>query len=282
MWRVDHPKYTTENSFRACISRIRDPELKKRLQEAEASVIAAATSYASAAESVTLHSLEQSRFIPDGVTKEELIAVYTSRMAKKKTAGRHIYDELILAAEDGRCPLCGQRPVSTLDHHLPKMLYPALAVDPLNLVPACADCNKLKRDVAPHSSEEETIHPYFDNIEHDPWLRAHVIEVEPAALRFSVNPSRNWNSTLSERVHRHFKKFGLASLYASQAAQELGNIRYYLTQLYEADTSQGAQRVADHLREQAESRRQAHINSWQTAAYSALADSAWFCQGGFA
>ncbi|WP_129856382.1 HNH endonuclease [Streptomyces albidoflavus] len=282
MWQVDRPKYTAGNSFRVCISRIQDPELKKRLRKAETFVITAAASYAASAESVTLHSLEQGDFIPDGVTKEELTSVYTSRMAKKKAVGRHIYDELILAAEDGRCPLCGQRPVSTLDHHLPKTLYPALVVDPLNLVPACADCNKLKRDVAPHSSEEETIHPYFDKIECDPWLRADVIDVAPAAVRFSVSPPENWSSTLTKRVRHHFKTFGLASLYASQAAQEVGNIRYYLTQLYEADTTQGAQRVSDHLREQAESRRQAHINSWQTATYSALADSSWFCQGGFA
>ncbi|MFJ4518444.1 HNH endonuclease [Streptomyces sp. NPDC088816] len=216
------------------------------------------------------------------MTTQEMIAVYTNRMAKKQAAGRPIYDDLILAAKDGRCPLCGQRPVSTLDHHLPKTLYPALAVDPLNLVPSCADCNKLKLDVTPRSSEEETLHPYFDDVEHDSWLKAEVIEVAPAALRFFVDPPAAWSPTLIRRARLHFKTFGMASLYASQAAQELGNIKYYLTQLYEVGQKRGAQRVQDHLAEQAESRRRAHINSWQSATYQALADSAWYCDGGFA
>ena len=50
MWRVDPPNYSASFSFRTCIGKIRDPDLKKRLQEAEAEVVAAAESYAAAAE----------------------------------------------------------------------------------------------------------------------------------------------------------------------------------------------------------------------------------------
>ncbi|WP_371639768.1 HNH endonuclease [Streptomyces virginiae] len=282
MWRVDPPNYSASFSFRTCIGKIRDPDLKKRLQEAEAEVVAAAESYAAAAELVTLHALVRKDFLLGEVTKAEMTAVYKNSMAKKLAPGRFIYDSIKLAAKGGRCPLCGQRTVTTLDHHLPKALYPALSVDPLNLVPACADCNKLKLDKAPGSSGEETLHPYFDNVEDSPWLRAEVVEVSPAAFKFYVDPPGDWSQTLIDRVRLHFKTFGLGELYVSQAADELLNIRYGLNQLFNANPSEGSQNVRLHLMEQAESRRQARINSWQTATYAAMAESAWFCAGGFA
>ncbi|MFF4983341.1 HNH endonuclease [Streptomyces sp. NPDC001046] len=260
---------------------MRNQQLKERLQASEAQIVAAGKSYVTAAQATTLHNLEPEDFEVDQVTGSEMVAIYTGRMAKKGAAGRVIYDDLILAAKDGRCPLCGQRPVSTLDHHLPKSLYPALAVDPLNLIPACADCNKLKLDVAPVSPEDETLHPYFDNIEQRSWLHAEVVEVAPAALRFFVRAPSEWDETLAQRARAHFKKFGLAKLYASQAAQEMSNIQYRLAQLYSVNAEGGAQRVQEYLEEEAESRRRAYLNSWQTATYAALANSAWFCSGGF-
>ncbi|NEA65316.1 hypothetical protein [Streptomyces sp. SID12488] len=279
MWKVDPPEHTAAFSYRTCTSRIQVKELRDRLKEAEDEVVAAADEYAEAAETLTLHTLEPGDFTLDTVSCDEMIALYKYRLVQKKAVGRFIYDDLILAATHGRCPLCGQRAVSTLDHHLPKTLYPALAVDPLNLIPACSDCNKLKSNAAPTCAEDEPLHPYFDDIEDDPWLCAAVVNVAPAAVRFYVGPPLEWPETLAYRAHRHFKMFKLASLYASQAAQEINNIRYALSQVFDRG---GANEVQRHLEEQADSRRAAHINSWQTATYTALADSAWFCQGGFA
>ncbi|TRO62490.1 HNH endonuclease [Streptomyces sp. IB201691-2A2] len=215
------------------------------------------------------------------MTKKEMTDVYTDRMAKKKAPGRVIYDDLILAPAHGICPLCAQRPVSTLDHHLPKADYWALAVDPLNLVPACADCNKTKLDIAAQTAGDETLHPYFDNVEGDEWLRAAVIESAPAAVTFFVDAPQAWDPILRQRMNTHFRVFELAALYACQAADEIFNINFHLTQLYDASAVGGLERVRAHLVEQAESRRNAHVNSWQTATYDALASSSWFCGGGF-
>jgi hypothetical protein len=164
------------------------------------------------------------------VTADEMSAIYTGRMAKKGGPGRSIYDELMATPAHGRCPLCGHRQVSTLDHHLPKAHYPALAVAPVNLVPSCMDCNKAKTNTFPLASEDETLHPYFDDIEDDPWLRADVIHTAPAALRFYVDPPAEWDDTITARVRLHFKIIGLGALYAAQAAEEMLNIRHYLSQ----------------------------------------------------
>lgn len=281
MWRVDRPEDTAKDTFRLCISRVRVADLKKRLQEAEGQVVAAGKTYVEAAESATLHDLDVEDFELTRVGTSEMVTVYSGRMAGKRSPGRVVYDALILGAKDGCCPLCGQRTVSTLDHHLPKSLYPALAVNPLNLVPACSDCNKLKLDVVPSSAEDQTLHPYFDDVEGQAWLRARVVKTSPVALQFFVDTASDMDEILARRVRAHFKKLRLSFLYGSQAAQELSNIRFRLLDIYASGGALGGQQVQQHLAAEAKSRCKANVNSWQTAMYAALASSSWFCNGGF-
>jgi hypothetical protein len=205
-------------------------------------------------------------------------AVYTQRMAKKAAPGRDAYDELFNSAPNGKCPLCGHRTVSTLDHHLPKAHYPVLAVVPLNLVPACGDCNKAKLAALPTSANHETLHPYYDNIEGDRWLVAEVVVGTPAALRFRVQPPANWSAVLADRVALHFRTLGLGTLYSAEGADELLNIRGQLETIHAAG---GAALVETELRERSASCRRARLNGWRTAAFEAFADSAWFCDVGF-
>jgi hypothetical protein len=199
-------------------------------------------------------------------------------MAKKGAPGRDIYDAIFFSAPQGKCPLCGQRTVSTLDHHLPKAHYPALAVAPLNLVPSCGDCNKAKLASVPTNASEEMLHPYFDDIDGDRWLFAEVIQSQPAALRFFVQAPTHWDTVLRSRVEGHFRGLDLGRLYSSEAADELLNIRHQLGMLH--DTG-GTALVQIHLRDRAVSCQHARRNGWRTATYQAFADSHWFCDGGF-
>lgn len=282
MWPITPTNHSAAATFKLCISRIRDPDLKLRLNACAGLIETAEQLYTTAAAMGTLHTLRQVDFTPAPPTDDELKSVYTLRMANKKAPGRPIYDDIIMSAPHERCPLCGHRSVTTLDHHLPKAKYPALAVTPINLIPACSDCNKAKLDGAPTTSEEETLHPYFDDVSDYLWLAARVIHTTPAAVVFSVQAPPHWSPTLAKRVELHFQTFGLAKLYAAQASQELGNIRFGLGEIHNADPHNGAAQVRLELLRQAKTRRKAHINSWQTALYQALADSEWFCNGGFA
>jgi 5-methylcytosine-specific restriction endonuclease McrA len=263
--------------FRTCISRVKNVDLKSRLTAIEVSVVAAANAFENAASTTTLHTLIPQNDV-DGVTIKEMSDVYTNRMAKRDAPGRQLYDKLLAAPEHGRCPLCGQRVVSTLDHHLPKTKYPALSVVLTNLVPACADCNKTKIDVIPKSADQETFHPYFDDIETDLWLDARVVETSPAVIQFFVKPPTEWDAVKVQRIKNHFKLFKLSSLYTSHAATELINIKDSLSKIFSGAGDQG---VKTHLYGEAKSREAAYLNSWQTAMYKALVTSHWYCSGGF-
>lgn len=264
--------------FLRCISRVSDPILKARLEAASGSVEAASAQFDRAAEAGRLHELAADEDVP-GVRAAEMEKVYTQRMARRAAPGRDVYDAILGAAPNGVCPLCQQRIASTLDHHLPKARFPALVVAPLNLVPACTDCNKAKLDHLPVSAAEAALNPYYDDIDGVTWLAAEVVEGTPSAVVFRVAAPSHWDPVLAHRVRRHFALLGLGRLYAAQAAEELVNLRHQLGLLYKAAGSAGvrAELIAHHR-----SCREARRNGWRTAAYRAWADNEWFCQGGFA
>jgi len=277
--KLTRPGHSAAVTFAACISRVQDAELRERLVGATQAVANASAEFDRAATRNRLYSIAREAMVGGSVTRSEMEAVYTQRMAKKGAPGREIYDHLLTRAPQGKCPLCAHRNVSTLDHHLPKAHYPALAVAPLNLVPACGDCNKSKLAVVPTNSSEEMLHPYFDDIDGPRWLFAEVIEERPAALRFFVNAPGQWALVLAARVQRHFEVLGLGQLYAAQAADELLNIRHQLQGLH---AEGGRELVQAEMQERADSCREARQNGWRTATFEAFAANAWFCDGGFA
>jgi hypothetical protein len=275
---VERPTKKAGDVFLICISRVRNKALKARLLSITNAIANASIEFENAALHTSLHRIARHAIVGGTVTQKEMAAVYTNRMVQNTAPGRFIYDELISASPHGRCPLCGQRYVSTLDHHLPKAHYPSLAVAPLNLIPSCGECNKAKLDITPLHAVDEMLHPYFDDIDQQRWLRGTVLETQPAVVHFSVVPPAGWSNLLSIRVKRHFATLGLGRLYGTEAATEILNIRLQMQNLHIAT---GANGVQEELAQRAASCRAVRQNSWQTAAYEAFAGSNWFCDGGF-
>ncbi|MBN5088324.1 hypothetical protein JY460_09460 [Stenotrophomonas maltophilia] len=62
------------------------------------------------------------------------------------------------------CPACGEpgKP-NTLDHYIPKTLYPHFCITPLNLFPMCDACQDLKDTKTGDAAHPRLfLHPYFD------------------------------------------------------------------------------------------------------------------------
>jgi hypothetical protein len=279
MWAVERPPFDAGETFNICISRVQDRGLRDRLRRVRSDIVAAATEYEARAKAQTLNVIATSESVAGAVTNHEMVAVYEQRMAGKRGPGRAIYDAIKLLPKGDRCPFCDQRNISTLDHVLPKMLYPSLAVTPHNLVGACMECNKVKLDIAPNTGEEVILHPYFDDITADQWLIAKVIRQNPCAIVFNINRPPSWNNMTEARARRQFGLFKLPYLYSSEAARELANIRHNLQTHFRAG---GIAAVRHELIRQWKSRRANRANSWQTAMYEAISHDDWFCGGGFA
>lgn len=210
---------------------------------------------------------------------KRFITAGVETFSRQGSRARRFYDRLKTAAPNDIYPLCGQRVVKTLDHYLPKASYPTYALTPLNLVPACSDCNKSKLDRQPADAGDQTLHPYFDDVDDVAWLVAEIRESTPPAAVFSVRPPANIDATTAVRLRVHFETFGLGELYAAQAGSEMVSIRFALA---EAAAARGMEGVQELLAYQARTRTLAARNSWVAALYTALAQSAWFCSEGYA
>jgi len=277
MRSLSKPAHDARTTLELCADAVRDEALAARLRSVAAEIEAAETNYKEQGEKASLFTIAGAKTVAGRVGLEEMKALYKGTLSRKGSGPRRIYDEIKAAPRNSICPLCGQRVVSTLDHYLAQSRHPALAVTPVNLVPSCADCNKAKLDAQPTRASEQTLHPYFDDVDAEVWLAARVEESTPPALVFSAEPPPEWDDVKRARVVTHFQTFDLGSLYSTHAAEELLNISHSLVLVAERG---GVDGLRAHLMEQAESRRATAKNSWQSAMYEALSKSEWFCEEG--
>lgn len=278
MRSLPKPDVSGAEVLQLCAASIRDPDLKERLLQVEAVVEAAEKLYWEHGEIAQLHAIKETKTVGGIVSRKEMERVYNGTFVKSSRT-RSTYAKLKKACINDICPLCGQGTVHQLDHYLPITSFPDYGVTAINLIPTCSDCNKYKLIHVPENAGDQTIHPYFDEVDDEQWLFGEVVESTPAAVRFSVNPPDHWDAVQVERLKTHFRIYRLGTLYATHAAVEISNMRHALKKM--AATPDFAERIRQHLRERAESCSEVYENSWQRATFDALADSDWFCSGGF-
>ncbi|MBN7776794.1 HNH endonuclease [Nitratireductor aquimarinus] len=278
MWAVQRPDIDTAETFDECAALIRNANLRARMQAIRPTILVLSADYDKKAQSGQLHLIDSHEAGVNNVACADLMKNYTLRMARKGVPARAVYDALKILPKNNRCPLCGYGPVETLDHILPKRLYPGFSVKPTNLVGCCDRCNRLKSECAPTGPEDGFLHPYFENVNEAIWLVAEIVPSAPAAAMFQVDQPPNLDDQAIARVRAQFERLELARLYSDAAADEIVDIQESLEAVFDAV---GAEGVAEHLRRQCRSRRRANRNSWRAALYDALAASEWYCEGGF-
>lgn len=136
MIKLKKPIYNQENIIDDCISNMNDAEgtTKSRVLSSKNTIVSKSEEYDVLAKKGELGTLEKHENIKGGATKSDMKILYEQKFARKEQGGRKYYDAIKLLAPYGRCPLCGQREVKTLDHYLPKSKFPLYAVTPYNLM----------------------------------------------------------------------------------------------------------------------------------------------------
>lgn len=280
MLEIERPKYIVSDVFTKCIPVKRSKDLKTRLKGIEIDLVKAETIYDEKAKMLAFHEIKPAQGVGKSVETSEMEDLYVTVFARKSSPVRKkFYDELMMTPENGTCPMCGQRDVSTLDHYLPKAKNPSLAVTPINLVPVCKECNHTKGEYHPEIANQQFIHPYYDKLSIGIWLVSVLEQSKPPALKFYVSPQDDCNETLAMRLIWHFERLNLGKLYASQAGKTLAGIA---DKLKAAGDRGGKAEVRFLLREDARSWSKANPNGWQAAMYRTLAVSDWFCEEGYA
>lgn len=285
MRAITRPNFNFSEIYDACANSIEDPFLRGRITSVKPTVVSAAVEYEQKANVSRLFEIpsnnQQNDEVVTGlVTKKEFKDLYSQHMVGQRKPARATYDQLLALAPLGKCPFCTIGDASTLDHYLPKDKFPLASIFPLNLVPSCKDCNTGKRAGFAVTIEEQSLHPYFDDLKFisNQWLYASVVETSPAIVRFYAAPPAIWDDISKQRIITHFESFKLASRFSKQAANELPVLSHLLNPHYSAS---GVLGVRGELLHRANSYANVHVNSWQTAMYQALAASTWYCDGGF-
>lgn len=97
--------------------------------------------------------------------KDKFINLYKTKPGIIKTE----IDDPLRSRKLNFCPFCGESGTpNTLDHFLPKDVYPEFSVLSKNLIPACdicQDANHKGTKVLNNNNERYFVHPYFDDIE---------------------------------------------------------------------------------------------------------------------
>lgn len=278
MKKLNPPSFAAAQAVEACASGISDPTRADALRQALPVINAAELEYISRGSTGDLYQIAETPEVTPALDTELMSTIYKRHFVRNGSPSRPLYEQIRMAPEHGICPLCKQRFVAAVDHYLPQTSHPKLTLTPLNLVPACSDCNKAKLAQTAQNAGQQSLHPYFDDLGNARWLLAEVRPSIPPTISFCVAPPPGWSQVIATRVQHHFSMFGIANLYAAQAASELADIAYSLT---EVGGTSGVVGIRAHLEREFRSRSDRDPNSWQAALYAALATSNWFCTEGY-
>lgn len=278
MIRLPLPTFDVAEAVQVCASGITIAERAQALLDALPVIQHTETAYRELAPHGRLYQMQGSDQVTPDLDGALMGVIYKSHFARNNSPSRKLYELIKMAPEFGICPLCSQRVVATVDHYLPQKHFPSLNLTPVNLIPACSDCNKRKLAMVAARAEDQTLHPYYDDLGSDRWLFAEVSPSSPPTVEFKVRVPAAWDDVLAARVTHHFGLMGLAELYAAQAASELADVSFFMEEL---GAAAGAIGVYQQLDQQFRTRYARDRNSWKTALYQGLRDSEWFCAEGY-
>jgi hypothetical protein len=273
MYHLPLPEVQIAELYPNCANRTDNPQLREALLLEGARVLQRSNIYDQMAQVSTLHEIAQENAVH--VTNAELGNLYERTLVNG--GERPTYLAIRGTGLFGRCPLCAQRDVGTLDHYLPKTSFPEFAVLPMNLVPCCFDCNHAKQGHTPVTISDQMFHPYFDDWNDLELIRATIEVGETVYAEFSVNVDV-LPPVVADRAAEHFETLGLAALYSGHASVELVQRRASFQLTFQNGGPEALQ--AELLRE-SQSRRIPFPNAWQPVLYQALANSGEFVNGGF-
>ena len=190
---------------------------------------------------------------------------------------RSLYDTILASALLGVCPYCAQRDVQTVDHYLPKKIFPEFSVLVENLVPSCAACNAQKGEHRPLTSSEQVFHPYFDDWTGPELLKASLNLDAGITVTFSISTTIEIDPEVAARASSHLQLFRLDALYSIHAGVELVNSKLEFGEVANAG---GADALKRELERRSLSVRWP-FHSWRRALYNELSCHSAFLNGGY-
>lgn len=189
-------------------------------------------------------------------------------------------DALKLGAHE--CPYCGFGEIQDLDHHLPKAVYKAFSIFPVNLVPCCTTCNRGKGKKPNSEPTKHLLNVYLEDPTGVEFLYCEVSLVPATGAlvtSFEIRKSAGMDDEMFARLQHHLHEFNLNDRYPAQVNIYLGEQETALESLFKAG---GSEQIRQFLTQSAsKTAKRFGLNNWRTAVLKGLARCQDFCAGGF-
>ena len=233
MKKIPFPDYGFEHVLNTCAEGIAQVNVKAAFIATIPQFLAIGSTYEQYGGNGTLFSypriidITRATVVIPPLTKAKLVNLYEGNLRNKEKPARSIYERHLISTNE-KCPFCGDigQP-KNLDHFLPLAHFPQFAVMPINLIPACRDCNMgEKGDVFALNAADQILHPYLDRdlFFNEQWVRARYINEDDGAIEYFVDPPEEWDLIDKQRVIKHFSEFDLALRYGIEAGKHLSEL----------------------------------------------------------
>lgn len=164
MKRINKPSYLPKEFLQDVIDR-KKRENKERLQGLQEQLERLYDAYTDKADKSSLHGLHTQWAYNKKDTKSDGYFLYHQYDNSKKAMAE--LQAKIIEANGGnvvlKCPLCGLRDTSDMDHYVPRQLFPEYSIHAYNLIPTCHQCNTEKSNHWCKDGKRLIFNAYYDS-----------------------------------------------------------------------------------------------------------------------
>lgn len=172
-----------------------------------------------------LHKLPQIKL--NESQKELLIGCYAYRKTKDLRESVMLRGVDII---DPICPYCTIEPYNTIDHFLPKEIYPAHSVNSNNLLPCCSICNEYKGTLIQENHQRVFLNLYCDILPEKQYLFVNFNYGGGTipAIHFYLQNINSIDPLLYNIIYTHYDKLHLPERFSSNAISVLKDIQFQI------------------------------------------------------
>lgn len=220
---------------------------------------------------------EDERFV---AIKNDLNNCYLSKPAGLIKAIEYIKEQQPKLLRS-RCPYCGTTLPNTIDHYLPKEVFPEYSVHMLNLIPCCSTCNSKKKERWVSQSHRLFLYLYSDYIPEEQYLFInldHKIGTKALTGKFYINKLENMTDEVEhiwEIIASHYKELDLLNRFQNLLSDEIEEIIINCAD----HLRDGGDSAEGFLKKQINSKKNIFgINHWRIVLWEALVKDSFFLE----
>ncbi|MPL70218.1 hypothetical protein SDC9_15973 [bioreactor metagenome] len=178
---------------------------RNKLEKIEPDIVSAYSKYKSNFDANTLHNINFDNRFSD--VKNELFSLYDYQCKIIKNIRENIANQQIETIRN-TCQNCTIDSVGSMDHILPKNIYPEYIVNPYNLFPCCSKCNQYKSIT---NGDTKFLNLFLDKLPEIQYLFVNVY-ADNDCLNFTFdlrNDNNQISSYLFTKIENHFNNLHL-------------------------------------------------------------------------